>query len=379
MRLEFPSDPPPTAEERLQTSEIAPARARAREQTMQELIERLAGMPGVDSVGFSDDLFVASQGNDTITVPSRPGEPLTGELNSGWVTPGFFEALRVPLRRGRYLTRDDALQRVRALWAPVVTNLSLAEKERRAVPEPVVVNETFARKFFAGDDPLGKRFCIDPTNKTYWYEVVGVIGDMHRQGLDRRTIPEYYGPYFPAAGGRADLLVRTRTPPLALASTVRQEVLAALPLAAVAQISTAEEQLAAFSGRRRLQTWLLSAFAFLALALAAIGIFGLVHYTVAERTREMGVRIALGATPRDLLGHVLADGMRTPLAGIAVGLLLSGVLGRVIEHLLFDTAATDAATLATVAAILAAVAAGACYLAGRRAIHMDPLQSLRQI
>jgi putative ABC transport system permease protein len=329
-------------------------------------------------VALVDDLFVASDGNDSITIPSRPGEVLGAELNSGWVTPGFFETLRVPLKRGRLLGRDDTLQRIRALWSPVVTNLSLTEKERRAVPEPVVVNESFARRFFPGEDPLGRRFCIDPTNKTYWYEIVGVIGDMHRGGLERRTMAEYFGPYFPSPAGRSDLLVRTRTAPLSMAGTIRQELASALPAATIVQVSTADTELAQFAGRRTMQTALLSAFAALALTLAAIGIFGLVHYIVAERTREMGVRIALGATPRDVLSLVLAQGMRTPIAGIAIGLLASAAATRLMTHLLFEVTPTDPVTFVTVSVLLTAVAAAACYVAARRALRLDPLRALRE-
>ena len=377
MRLEFPSDPPPTAEERLQTSAIGPARARAREQSMEDLLTRLQSVPGVESVGFVDDLFATSQGNDSITIPSRPGEALTTELNSGWITPGFFETLRVPVKRGRLLERDDTQQRIRALWSPIVTQLSLSEKERRAVPEPVVVNESFAKRFFPNDDPIGKRFCIDPTSKTYWYEIVGVIGDMHRSGLERHTIAEYFGPYFPSAGGRSDLLVRTSTAPLALAGTIRQEVARTLPSVSIVQVSTADAQLAEFAGTRRMQTALLGAFAALALVLAAIGIFGLVHYTVAERTREMGVRIALGAKPRDIFSLVLLQGMQMPIAGIAIGLAASIALTRVMTHLLFETTPTDAVTFVTVTALLAGVAAAACYMGARRTLRLNPLRALR--
>jgi predicted permease len=378
MRLEFPSDPPPTVEERRQTSTIGPTRARAREQTMEELIARVSAIPGVEAAGFVDDLFVASQGNESIAIPSRPGESITTEVNSGSVTAGFFEAMHVPLKRGRLLNREDTRQKIRALWSPVVTDMSLADKERRAIPEPAVVNESFVQKFLPGEDVIGKRFCIDPTNKTYWYEIVGVIGDMHRQGLERRAIPEYFGPYFPTAGGRSDLLVRARTAPLSLAPLVRQEVQRLLPAVTLGQIATADAQFAEFSGRRRLQTALLSTFAVLALMLAAIGIFGLVHYTVAERTREIGVRVALGATRRDILRLVLVQGMRTPAAGIAIGLVAAAGLTRVMTHLLFEITPTDPATFAIGAAVLAMAAATACYIAARGAAGMDPVRVLRQ-
>lgn len=379
LRLEFPSEASPTAEGRTQTSVSEPARARVREQSAHELTERVAAIPGVTSVGFSDDLFIGGQGNESITIPGRSAAELgAGELNEGSVTPGFFATMRLPLRRGRYLTRDDAAEKIHALWSLVKTDLSLADKERLATPEPVVVNEAFVRRFFPSEDPIGKRFCIDPTNKTYWYTIVGVVGDMHRQGLERTAIPEYFGSYFPSPNGRADLLVRTNGDPLALAATIRNEVARVRPSVVIASVSTAEAQLGGFSAQRRLQTWLLALFALLALTLAAVGIFGLAHYAVVERTREIGVRVALGATPGDVMRLVIVQGMRMPAIGIAIGLVASAGLTRVISHQLYDVEATDPATFALVASVLAVVAAAACYSAARRAARADPVDALRR-
>ncbi|HEX7939943.1 MAG TPA: ABC transporter permease [Gemmatimonadaceae bacterium] len=378
VRMEFPSDPPPSAEERTNTSVIAPARARNQEAMLADLVDRVHALPGVDVVGLIDDLFLSGQGHASITFPDRAGEATSGELNDGAVTPGFFSALRVPLRQGRLLTRDDAAQKIRALWQPIRTDISLADKERMAVAEPVVVNEAFVRRFFPSDNPVGKKFCVDPANKTYWYEIVGVIGDMRRQGLEHDAIPEYFGPFLPSSNGRADLLVRTSGEPLALAATVRQGVQRAIPGVTIVSISTADSQLGDFSAQRIFQTWLLTMFAALALALAAIGIFGIVHFAVAERTREIGVRMALGASPSEVMRLVLAQGMRTPLVGIGIGLGVSAVLTRVMSHLLFGIGATDPVTFVGVSAVLAAVAALACYLAGRGAVRVDPVQALRQ-
>jgi len=377
MRIEFPSEPV-IAEERTQVSQIAPARARAREQAMHDLIVRLEAIPDVSTAGFIDDLFIAGQGNESISIPGRI-TLASGELSEGSATPELFTALRVPLKRGRYLTRDDAMQKIRALWSLINTDLPLAEKERRAIPEPVVVNEAFVRRFFPDEDPIGKRFCVDPTNKTYWYEVVGVVGDMHRQGLERPTIPEYFGPYFPSPNGRADLVVRTAADPLALASTIRREVSRGLPSVAIANVATADAQLGDFSAQRRLQTWLLTAFAAVGLALAAIGIFGLAHYAVAERTREIGIRMALGATPIDVLVLVIREGMHMPLIGIALGLGASAGLTRVMSHLLYGVTPTDTATFATVPVVFAFAAMIACYVAARRTASVDPMDALRHL
>jgi putative ABC transport system permease protein len=146
----------------------------------------------------------------------------------------------------------------------------------------------------------------------------------------------------------------------------------------IVNVSTAESQLGGFSAQRRLQTWLLAMFALLALVLAAIGIFGLAHYAVAERTREIGVRVALGATPGDVLRLVIAQGMRMPALGIVLGLAVSAGLTRIIARQLYDVGATDPMTFALVAIVLALVAASACYLAARRAAAADPVQALRQ-
>jgi predicted permease len=378
VRLEFPAEAPPSAEELTQTSRIAPARARGREQRMRELLERLRTVPGVESVGFIDDLFIAGQGNESITIPGRSAREMAGgELLQSLATPEFFQALRVPLVRGRYLTHADAQQRIRASWSQVNTDMSLAEKERLATPEPVVVNAAFVKRYFPDENPIGKRFCIDPTNKTYWYEIVGVIGDMHRQGLERSTIPQYIGPYYPSALGRADLIVRTSGDPLQMAAPIRSVVKQQMPAVTIASTASAESMLDNFSAVRRLQTGLLAAFAALALILAAVGIFGLVHYAVGERTREIGVRVALGASPGNVLKLVIRQGMHMPAIGIVLGLAAAAAMTRIMTNLLFEVGALDPLTFATVAGALSLIALLACYVAARRALALDPLQALR--
>jgi putative ABC transport system permease protein len=240
-----------------------------------------------------------------------------------------------------------------------------------------VVNEAFVRRFFPSEEALGKRFCIDPTGKTYWYEIVGVVGDVHRHGLERAAIPQYYGPYFPSPQSRADLLIRTAGDPEALALSFRTEVTRALPGVSIVSVSTASAGLDAFSGLRRLQTLLLTTFAILAVLLAAVGIFGLVHYAVAARTREIGVRVALGATPRNVMGLVLLEGLRAPVLGVMAGIAVSLLLSRVLNSLLFGIGATDPVTFAGVSVILIGMSVAAGYFAGRAAVRIDPLEALR--
>ena len=380
VRLELPSEPPPSAEERLQTSKIAPARAQARERALRDAMDRLARIPGAQAVAAVDDLFVAGQGRHSITVPGRPASQIpAGELNEAAVSVSYFSVLHQPLRRGRLPSQDDVAQKIRALWSPVRTDMPLDEKERRAVPEPVVVNEAFVRRFFPADDPIGRKFCIDPDNKTYWYEIVGVVGDARRGGPERSVIPEYYGPLIPSAGGRLDVIVRTAGDPHALAGAARAEIARALPQARIGGVSTVAEQLFAFTAQRRLQTWLLAAFAMLAVLLAGVGIFGLVHYAVAERTQEIGIRVALGAAPGDVLRLLVSDGLRMPVLGIAAGLLAAAGLTPLIASQLYEVSAMDPATFAIVALLLGGVAAAACLLAGWRAALANPVRALRNI
>jgi len=167
VRLEFPPEPPPTAEERLQASPTAPVRARGREQQLTDFAARVSAIPGVERSGSSTTCSSTAPGNKSITIPGRSTEALAGagQLNDGAVSAGFFGALRVPLSSRPYLTRDDALTKIRALWSPIMTDLPLADKERLAVAEPVVVDEAFVRRFFRATIDW-KRFCIESTNKT---------------------------------------------------------------------------------------------------------------------------------------------------------------------------------------------------------------------
>jgi putative ABC transport system permease protein len=178
--------------------------------------------------------------------------------------------------------------------------------------------------------------------------------------------------------GRADLIVRTQRDPLATVPAVRRALADAIPNILIPTISTADQQLGDFTAERDFQTWLLTTFAVLALSLAGVGIYGVVHYAVAERTREIGVRVAFGASPADVMRLMVAQGMRTPCLGIALGLGAALGVTRLMSHLLFGVGAADPATFVLVALVLVSVALLACYVPARRAKLVDPMTALRR-
>ena len=376
MRVEFPRLPPPATTGRGPGSEMQ--FAAGREDALHQLAQRITGLPGAEAVAFDDNILIGrDDGDASIVIPGRASDSVTtGQLYVSAATPGFLELMRVPLVRGRYLTRADAAVKIRALWSGVNTGLPFAEKVARLIPEPVVVNETFTRRYFSNEDPIDKRFCIDPTNKTYCFVIVGVVRDMRRQGLDRQAIPEYFETALPFEN--AELLVRTRGDPLSAGPGISQLIRSAMPGSIVTRVTTVDRLLGALTAQRRFQTWLLAAFASLALALAAVGIYGVVQYAVSERTREIGVRIALGATPSNVLGLVIGQGMRTPAIGIALGVLASLVVTRLLAHLVFEVGTTDPTTFLSVAGILLAVALAACWIPAHRATRVDVSRALRQ-
>jgi predicted permease len=239
----------------------------------------------------------------------------------------------------------------------------------------VIINETLSRRFFPGEDPVGKRLKFGgPQSRSDWYQIVGVVGNLRRQRLEKQAVSEVY---VPAARDSMDLVVRAGADPLALVDAVRREIKSIDPNASVYGITTGTRLLERLSAGRRFQTGLLAIFATVALVLAMIGVYGVMRYAVAQRTREIGIRLALGARSVDVLWLVILQGMRLILFGLAIGMVASFTLSRVMSQLLFEVSATDPATFAGVAFALASAALLACYLPARRAAKVDPMIALR--
>ena len=364
VRLEFPAAASQAPDKSADIAQAADALTRA--QQMEAAVSAIAGLGGVDAVGFIDDMFIgAAVGNRPIAIPGRDSLSVS-QLNDGRVTAGFFRVMKVPLLRGRYLESGDAIATMRARSLNVTAQ------------EPVVVNETFARKFFPNENPVGRAFSTGAQRRNS-FEIVGVVGDMHRQGRERSTIPEYFTAYVPVPQGRADLFVRTKTgvDPNSVIRAVQGSIKEHIPGALIWYVSTAAQQLDDFESARSLETWLLSAFAVLALILSVVGLYGIVHYSVAQRTREIGLRMALGATSAAVMRKTMVDGVRVPLVGLALGIPIAAFLTRLMTHLLFGTSPADPVTYLTISVTLVASAIAACYLPARRASRVDPMTALR--
>jgi len=316
-----------------------------------EIEDRIAAIPGVTRIGAIQNFLNTANPEEAITIEGSPAALSDVLVNVTDTTPGFFDAMGVPLLRGRHFTPQEQNGLV------------------------AIVNESFANRFLSGRDPIGKRFKEGTSDsKVPWYTIVGVVGDMHRQGLEQSPLPEYF---YCSSEPTMDLAVRTNGDPAALAPAVRDAIHAVYRNAVVLKSSTVEDTLGDLGAQRRFQTWLLTIFAAIALALAAIGTYGVVHFAVAQRTQEIGIRLALGARGADVLRLVLGQGMMLPLVGTAAGLLGALALTRVMRHLLFRVTPADPVTFGAVGALLTTVALLACWFPARRAMRLAPLEALR--
>jgi putative ABC transport system permease protein len=270
------------------------------------------------------------------------------------VTADYMQTVGIPLRAGRYLDRRDA----------------------DGAPFVLLVNEAMQRRFWPGQSAIGKR--IRFATAFPWVTVVGVVGDIKQVGLAAPGRPEIYLPVAQQRRAIESLVIRTGADPENLVAAVRREIRAVDRGVPVTDVQTMEEVLDREVFQRHAQTLLLSIFAGLALLLASLGIYGVLAYAVTRRTREIGLRMALGARPANLLFTVAGEGIGLGAAGIAIGVAIAFGLTRILAKLLFGITATDPVTLASAATVLLVVAALASYIPARRAMRIDPIQALRE-
>ena len=323
-----------------------------------QLLERLAARPGIEATGAVSVAPLSGADTDTSFIIEGRTPPPPGREPTAWyrsVTPGYFQALGIPIVRGRGLTDAD----------------------REGAPQAVLVNQAFVRQHFPHEDPLGRRIRPGGDDEMPWSTIVGVVGDVRHRGLDQAPEVELYLSHAQFSARSMTLFVRTAGDPLRLAPELAAEVRALDGNLPVAGVTTMEAMVADSVAVPRFTTVLLAAFSAVALLLAAIGIYGVGAYSVAQRVQEIGVRMALGAGRREVLRLVVGQGMAPTLLGLGIGLAAAFWLTRAMSALLFGVSPTDPATFAAVAAALAAVALAANYLPARRATGISPVEALR--
>jgi predicted permease len=330
----------------------------------EQLQQNVRGLPGVKSVAVSDGLpFGRDANHPTFLIEGRPVTEKKAFGQRYSVSPDYFQTMGIALLKGRLFTPEDNRDR----------------------PLVIVIDEVLARQYFLNEDPIGKR--IKHSVDSPGLEIVGVVRHVEPYGLDRLEAgagpAQFYTnfnqtPLQSLSRGAINLLTRTEAEPLGLASAVRGQVAALNKDQSVFNIRTMEQIVARSVATRRFSMLLLTVFALVALALASLGIYGLMSYAVAQRSREIGVRTALGAQASDVLSMVIRQGMKLALIGVALGLVASVALTRTMKNLLFNVSATDPATFTAIAALLIAVALLACFVPARRATKVDPLIALRR-
>ena len=329
--------------------------------TYRQLWERLERLPGVTAAGAVSALPLSQMfAWGPITIEGRPLQPGEAFINVDQRIVGgsYFGAMEIPLLKGRLFTEQDT----------------------RTQPRVVIIDDFMARQLWPNEESLGKRIRtggIDATATAPWLTVVGIAGRVKQYTLDGDSRIAIYLPHTQAIGRAMNVVLRTSGDPSAIAPAVRREVRALDPDLPIYNVRTMAQRVDESLARRRFSMLLLTLFAGLALGLAAIGIYGVIAYLVAQGTRELGIRMALGATPRGVLLLIMRHGLRVTLVGLGAGLAGAFALTRFMRNLLFGIDAADPATFATVSLLLTAIALAASYFPARRAARIDPMVSLR--
>jgi putative ABC transport system permease protein len=331
-------------------------RPEARAQFYRQLLPRVESLPGVERAGAVTMLPLSrNNSSSAFTIEGRPPLPHGVETSANWrpSTPGYLAAMNIPLRRGRYLTEQD---------------------DREDAPRVVVVNEVMAARHFPGEDPLGRR--LNFGGRDTW-EIVGVVGNVKHESLDEQVEPEVYVAHAKSPWGQMSLVVRTAGDPVQVVSAVQSELRALDAGQPLFNVRTLDRVVRESVAPQRVATAMMGIFAVISLLLAAIGIYAVMSYAVAQRTHEIGVRLALGAQPADILRMIVRQGMLLTAAGLALGLAASLLLTKQMTAILYNVTPHDPLTFGAIAALLALVALAANYFPARRATKVDPMTALR--
>jgi putative ABC transport system permease protein len=331
------------------------------------LIERVSALPSVKAVGaashvpFSDAHWDGGFGSG-FRIEGQAGDQVEAGANYYSVyysvSPNYFRAMGIPLLRGRLFTELDTKGALRV----------------------AIINITMAKRYFPNEDPIGKRiqlagrFNSDPE---VYREIVGIVGDVKSDGLGRETPPQTYEPYTQETLPFMTLVARTAGDPTDLNEAIRREVLQLDKEQPIFSSETLDSLIAKSTGDQRFSMMLLGVFAAAAIVLASVGLYGVMSYAGAQRTHEVGIRMALGAQRRDVVGLILRQGLRLALSGIGIGLIAAWAATRLLINMLYGVGATDLPTFAGVSLLLIGVALLACYIPARRATKVDPMVALR--
>jgi putative ABC transport system permease protein len=325
-----------------------------------DLLERLQAQPGMQDSALAAPLPMDRQGQATFAFsivgnpPLPHGQSITANYST--VSPGYFHVMRIPLPRGRLLS----------------------ERDSPSNPTVAIISETLARRYFANQDPIGrqKRFGFPP-NGNVSRQIVGVVGDVRDVALSQEPGPMMYVPFAQAPLYGGEVVVRSSLSTSSVAAAIRQAVHSIDKNLPVTDVGAFPDALGQSVSRERFRTFLLGSFSAIALALAAVGVFGVISYSASQRTHEIGIRMALGARRRDVLHLILGQGAKLALLGLGIGVGLAFLLTRFIASLLYGVSATDPMTFGAAAIVLLGVAVTACYIPARRAMRVDPMVALR--
>jgi putative ABC transport system permease protein len=324
----------------------------------ERVLQEVVRLPGVRSAALTSSLPLTNYAQGSaLSVEGRPDSPsgIRPLVPIEHVSGTYFTTLRVPLREGRVFEEGDFTSQTQV----------------------AIANRVFVQRYFTNDDPLGKRIRLGDA-KSPWRTIVGVVGDVRHTSMNHEAEAEIYVPYAGQnATSTAMLAVRTDADPRSLATAVREEVMAVDAEQPVFAVSTMEQRIADSMSGTRFNATLLGFFGFAALVLASVGVYGVITYFVAQRTHEIGIRVALGARPRDVVGMVMRQGIATTAAGLTLGLVGAAGAARYLGSLLYEVRPNDPVTMGCVAMLLGGAALGACYVPARRATGVDPMVALR--